>query len=613
MDGKLIQQGKGFYRLILEDGNSYDVSDIVKQAKDYDEDETEIYEDEYTINNSEVTSLTIQGIIYTNKMAKKKNPRPSGHSKKSQKEKWNPPRPTAAEKATAPYNFIPLPEKVLAFESENGKLYGFIDIYVKSKSPLFIRGKGSDFFKINNVPALPGSSLRGMLSTLVEIMSFGKFRFFDDDTYFYRRTDYRNQNFKSGFLKKGNGRYCIHECKNRSKGSDTKEFRYKFYYNTCVFSTGQVSGIKKWEFYNSGNGIMYPIKKNSKLFREYENDNNRGKAVPNVFISASDEKVKGVEIPDKFGMPVFFTTDAKGEVNYISHCKLGRASYAKSVKDHIPEALLGNSKTYDMVDCIFGTTEHMGKIFVEDALLPEDIDNYYLDKDREFLPKILSSPKPTSYQMYLEPNAQGRAENWNSDTPIRGHKLYWHRLTLSDGTKHSWAEEDGTAKTDSHPKYPIRPLRSELEFKGKIRFEKMTEIELGALLSALKLKEDLAHKLGLGKPLGLGSVRITPILTIINRKKRYNTLFNEEGDWELGEETQESFTSCVEAFEKYVLNALGLESGDYWKIGRIKELVKMLTFDVGKQEGQQWLGETSYMDKSHFRANKILPRPSEKK
>ncbi|MCP2727179.1 TIGR03986 family type III CRISPR-associated RAMP protein [Limnofasciculus baicalensis] len=129
-------------------------------------------------------------------------------------------------KAIAPYNFVELPNKVVPAQVEcNGKLRdndryysdrhtGKIICTLKTESPLYIRcglnpvdfatfgdtsnedltpeqrKKKAEFFlhPANNLhPVLPGSSLRGMLRTLVEIISFGKIeRVSDQQKFFFR-------------------------------------------------------------------------------------------------------------------------------------------------------------------------------------------------------------------------------------------------------------------------------------------------------------------------------------------------------------------------------------------------------------------------------------------
>ena len=56
-------------------------------------------------------------------------------------------------------------------------------------------------------------------------------------------------------------------------------------------------------------------------------------------------------------------------------------------------------------------------------------------KDPVYL-KILSNPKPTTFQHYLEQksNAPNQLNHWNcKEAKIRGYKLYWHRETPPKG------------------------------------------------------------------------------------------------------------------------------------------------------------------------------------
>lgn len=94
-------------------------------------------------------------------------------------------------RVTAPYNFVPLNEKVFFppwaeyvshdVPFKNG-LSGSIDIEITAESPIFIRGsekrKGRDtihyFHKKGNRYFIPGSSIRNMLRSVFEILSFSK-------------------------------------------------------------------------------------------------------------------------------------------------------------------------------------------------------------------------------------------------------------------------------------------------------------------------------------------------------------------------------------------------------------------------------------------------------
>lgn len=111
--------------------------------------------------------------------------------------------------ATAPYNFVPLPNRIFTVADGievNGKKIkpwemhdqfvpgtysGWIDLTIKTLTPLFIRGatiqdehgswdtrdarlRPEPYRTQDGTPAIPGSSLRGMIRTLVEILSFSK-------------------------------------------------------------------------------------------------------------------------------------------------------------------------------------------------------------------------------------------------------------------------------------------------------------------------------------------------------------------------------------------------------------------------------------------------------
>jgi len=136
--------------------------------------------------------------------------------------------------------------------------------------------------------------------------------------------------------------------------------------------------------------------------------------------------------------------------------------------------------------------------------------------------KILSSPKPPSPAMYfkMENGAGGYIAKSSlnaKDHRPQGRKYYLHR----------W-REDGDTWTTRHPsehlkqKVRIAPVKSGAVFYFHIDFENLSAKEVGALLYALRPTNDFRHKIGMGKPLGLGTVRIEPVALLgINRGERY--------------------------------------------------------------------------------------------
>lgn len=104
-------------------------------------------------------------------------------------------------------------------------------------------------------------------------------------------------------------------------------------------------------------------------------------------------------------------------------------------------------------------------------------------------------PKPEHESFYTLPTGK---------RSILGRKLYYHQHDYREVMR-IYAQE--RAKATEMRVLEAVPARAVLD-RGRIRFLNLHEEELAALLYALELEDGLAHKLGYGKPLGLGSVRI---------------------------------------------------------------------------------------------------------
>ncbi len=119
---------------------------------------------------------------------------------------------------------------------------------------------------------------------------------------------------------------------------------------------------------------------------------------------------------------------------------------------------------------------------------------------------ILSQPRISSFEFYLSnpnPNMSFGADD--EGTRIAGRKYYWHNNTRSI-TSDSTAEENNM---DSR----VGLLKKDNEFSFDIFFDRITEKMLRKLVFAVNLGENdiegtQCHKLGYGKPIGLGSVKI---------------------------------------------------------------------------------------------------------
>lgn len=131
----------------------------------------------------------------------------------------------------------------------------------------------------------------------------------------------------------------------------------------------------------------------------------------------------------------------------------------------------------------------------------------------------LSGPKPSAVEFYLK-CAKGAdvwnydyAFNWNGNKPVdareytpavKGRKFYWHHKNL--------VKPPGiTDEEISERHVGVRPLATGHRFKIKVFFNSITTRELQRLGWVLELggSPTRAHKMGMGKPVGLGSVQLS--------------------------------------------------------------------------------------------------------
>jgi CRISPR/Cas system CSM-associated protein Csm3 (group 7 of RAMP superfamily) len=143
--------------------------------------------------------------------------------------------------------------------------------------------------------------------------------------------------------------------------------------------------------------------------------------------------------------------------------------------------------------------------------------------------KILDSPKPKSPVLYLkDTHEKGRyitkASINQRNARVQGRKFFLHRGKLEDEdwktlVKHSQAEPDKRL----HQKASVAPLTRGTTFWFHLDFQNLSTLELELLCYVLRPAQSFRHKLGMGKPLGLGKVGIEPVgIFFIDRIKRYH-------------------------------------------------------------------------------------------
>ncbi len=544
-----------------------------------------------------------------------------------------------------------------------------------------------DFFSSADKIRIPGSSLRGMVRKLVEIVSFGKFGFFDDKRLYFRSfadvtgslkkiySDKMIQEIQgaytikplAGYLKKqrsGNfviipallkdnlTYYKIEESlllgkpfyphamsisfQNREGETRYKPNKYyKFFTKSVVFKKespkghkltknlyyGRVTAIQEdatnlagWEKGTLVCTGWVPSKRKGKHTHWVVNEEDRsGKHLDiddNLLKSYKDdvnrdERANLLEQLKKHpeGVPCFYITDEQGKATSFGHTGMFRLAYEKTIGDHIPDNLKDKTKT-DLAEAIFGKVGKEktipGRVFFEDAFLKEGQQNVLMETKS---PQILAAPKPTTFQHYLVQTQDDNKQlnHYNPNSAIRGYKLYWHK------SGNGWEERDKDKIQKAPKQYTeITPVKPETRFSGRIRFENLSQVELGALLFSLGLPKGCCHKLGMGKPLGLGSVKIIPKLYLSDRKKRYTELFAE---WSNDIPESVKIQDIKASFEQYVLEKIGESNHQtLWATERLQELKLMLDYELGKKLEND--GKIRYMDieRKEFKDRPILPK-----
>lgn len=142
--------------------------------------------------------------------------------------------------------------------------------------------------------------------------------------------------------------------------------------------------------------------------------------------------------------------------------------------------------------------------------------------------KILNSPKPPSPSMYF---SSGKGEYVSkADFDLNFHRPNGRKRYLPHHPEEVTSEEEKyrfetqQAGDDFRPWMHVmcKPIKTGASFTINIHFDNLHEAELDLLIYCLQPDPEFIHRLGLGKPLGLGHVKIDAIaVSVIDRQQRY--------------------------------------------------------------------------------------------
>lgn len=286
------------------------------------------------------------------------------------------------------------------------------------------------------------------------------------------------------------------------------------------------------------------------------------------------------------GSLVYFVPESGNQAKFISRVEVPRVRYEKSREDLLPAEYHKCTDPNDLCAAcrLFGFVEEnkglSGRIAFTDAehIEGEGETDDYLDL------KVLGTPHPTSYNFYLiDPNNPSTVRNYDGhkivkagrgvrinreekgDVKLRGRKFYYHHPNHDDLQKYCCST--GTpAKLYSRAK----PVLKGNTFQFQVHFRNLSKFELGMLLYCLELEGNLRHKLGMGKSIGFGTVKITvdSLKLTEDSKARYSNFANPPL-----QEEKENRASYVAGFKEQVAKLVGKTFEQLLNIQKLKQIL----------------------------------------
>ena len=366
------------------------------------------------------------------------------------------------KRATASYNFVPLPATVIKspidggaesdakrqanykeYVKKHGKLSGYIELHCRTMTPVFI-GMGDEegaFFAPAGKPILPGSTLRGMVKNIFKIVTCGAMRTdkdsadIDDRALYYR--SFMNKSYKAELVdsKKIDGK---HQSFTKAKPGFLIHDKLENQYYICPAQfdrkkdTWLVSKYKKvilWDEYEKRGGELpcftgpmeggrtakthYTFHYNpdwssrnrlpvsEEIIVHYQHDLTRDEDL-DLFKLAKRGKAAASFVGDDgcdFVVPCFYK-EKKGEVAHFGFGQYYRIPYPYTIGGggHLPRAIKDASAAVDYADAIFGRKELWGSRLAFEDAVLKESKGF----EAAHYSKTLGEPKPTSYQLYLE-------------------------------------------------------------------------------------------------------------------------------------------------------------------------------------------------------------------
>lgn len=488
-----------------------------------------------------------------------------------------------------PYAYIPLAAKPserrpsIAHDTFTGHS-GWIDVTFTTETPLHTSGGAAGdgtlgFLTLDGRYVLAGASLKGMLRTTFERLTGSCLRVVDLDRRFSSRVSVRDKAERTRYVgthlfkvteltSDGGARLEPLTCDpmtdkvkvSRTPLAGLRDGDHVQRFQSQVVKDDQgdwrlklsdkAEQVRKYHqfVYQDGDGTVVQIGKvvvdryNASIQASIDEDRRRQKSLG---LSESDDLPCDRTINSREDIPaspwgcrsphhllqVGDVVWANGsDAKTISPSRIHRKPHAHGVRDAVPKDFRPCERTDQLCwacrvfGMVFAEKEHeghdqvvAGHVRVGWGYGPEVSDELTILP----LPPLLS-PKPSFGSFSLLNVDAERAPTWDDNqVEIGGHRVYWHRngvVTRQEGG------DDRLAPT-------VQALDAETGFRCRIAFDNLADEDLGMLIAAIDPRRlgdpftDAAHKFGMGRSVGLGSVRADINgITLVDRAVRYQGL-----------------------------------------------------------------------------------------
>lgn len=514
----------------------------------------------------------------------------------------------------APYNFVPFDRKILERYPEKQALpahdrfipglnTGEILCTLTAVTPVFIGNGGDreqvDFYRgANGTYLIPGSTVRGMTRTNMQILGYGAVRpgeDLEDYTLMFRaltnganRNSYRSvlgirsekdetgkscsvaEHVRAGYLVWEKDRYIIRPALenrfysvSRQEPAARKWQRQYCFIDTVWYqpaaqgATVQISTQAQPGFLQGkiiGSGRM----QGQKHFYVFPAADPAAEAIPvpeaDVISYRADFEAKANQLgenrdfwklpaPGAAAKPVFYIR-YNGRL-YWGMTQYLRIFYSHSIGEGLPQTHLNRAgrMVLDYAHAVLGYAEkgdcYRSRVSFGDFPVQDD------SRPEEAVRVLLARPKPSSCPDYL---LDGKTYQ-DSEFTLRGFKQYWFKCVQPSENP----EKEKAAAV-------MRPMPAGTRFTGKIRFHNLADDELGLLLWSLCLEEGCCQSVGMGKPYGYGCVKVTiDRLLIFDLQTRYTPEAFLKGDPAAFDRTDAIRSHYIAAYHHYVTKMPGFK------------------------------------------------------